>query len=306
MAASPPDGRRSLHLQPREAGTELPRDAIVLRWEALRELGLALGDKVQVRCTGEAHTETWAMLAWASGRIPAGCVLVPPALGLLSCTGCVELWPAGLTLEGSPLPCTSTSLPIASRSSHSLSAGVHKARRLCGATSNADVGVTTAGPLPLVLLLAGDLGAAVGPELETLAQLLTCADLPLRSPNAFALWGLPAPQGILLHGPAGSGKTRMGRLLGEYLCVHTARISAGAPCPFNSEYLNEHSLGATSSGRLFVASWSGLCGRLLRTSHATATPPRTFKNNTRGREGAPRYQCRISLNLAEQSLSPPP
>mmetsp|Transcript_5479 Transcript_5479/g.17254 ORF Transcript_5479/g.17254 Transcript_5479/m.17254 type:complete len:728 (+) Transcript_5479:82-2265(+) len=227
MAASPPDGRRSLHLQPREAGTELPRDAIVLRWEALRELGLALGDKVQVRCTGEAHTETWAMLAWASGRIPAGCVLVPPALGLLSCTGCVELWPAGLTLEGSPLPCTSTSLPIASRSSHSLSAGVHKARRLCGATSNADVGVTTAGPLPLVLLLAGDLGAAVGPELETLAQLLTCADLPLRSPNAFALWGLPAPQGILLHGPAGSGKTRMGRLLGEYLCVHTARISAG-------------------------------------------------------------------------------
>lgn len=191
MAASPPDGRRSLHLQPREAGTELPRDAIVLRWEALRELGLALGDKVQVRCTGEAHTETWAMLAWASGRIPAGCVLVPPALGLLSCTGCVELWPAGLTLEGSPLPCTSTSLPIANRSPHSLSAGVHKARRLCGATSNADVGVTTAGPLPLVLLLAGDLGAAVGPELETLAQVRLVGPRPHTLHTAPA--SLPCP-----------------------------------------------------------------------------------------------------------------
>jgi hypothetical protein len=161
--------RLSVHLQLREAETELPRDAIWLRWEALRELGLALGDTVHVRCSGEAPAQTWTMSAWASGRIPAGCALVPPASGLLSGSGRVELWPAELTPEDAPPPGTPTSVASASHSPHCSSEVDHIARRPSDASSSADAWAAQDGPSPLLPPSTDDAGVDVGPESETLA-----------------------------------------------------------------------------------------------------------------------------------------
>jgi hypothetical protein len=189
--AALPGGQRSLHRQPREARTELPRDAIILRWEALRELGISLGDTVNVRCTGEASAKTQSMLAWASGRVPAGIALVPPMSDHLNCTGHLELWPADLSPEGEPLTRTSASVPIAARLAHSSSARVHMARahmarRLSGFSSNNDVSTESAGPCPLLPLPTGEADMAIGLELETLAQVRSVAPALRISPTALA------------------------------------------------------------------------------------------------------------------------
>jgi len=201
---------------------------LLVDWNVLLELGLALGDTVTV-CGLDGSDATQRgrpVRAWASGRAATGCAIVPGP-GLAARAGRLEFWPAKPTQTGARLAYAT-------------------------ATGSDDIGgdVTASDP---AVEAAEDVFNG-GSASETLAVLRACAELPLHSPQAFSTWGVPTPRGILLHGPAGTGKTMMGLLLGRQLAVHVVSISAGELISSEGQAAEERLVGAFSEARQQVPS----------------------------------------------------
>ena len=65
----------------------------------------------------------------------------------------------------------------------------------------------------------------VGGMEETIRQLREMVELPLRYPELFTRLGVDPPRGVLLHGPPGTGKTRLARAVANESDAHFLTIN---------------------------------------------------------------------------------
>ncbi|EOD21880.1 hypothetical protein EMIHUDRAFT_469728, partial [Emiliania huxleyi CCMP1516] len=166
----------------------LPREHVLLRWETLRRHNIPLGEPLYARPL-DGSGQPRRVLAWAGRKLQPASQSTTAGVHRSHGESGVELWVGQATTRSEPR------------------AYLHQPRDDAAAAKPRDATSDGLGE-----------GSAVDDEL------LALAELPLHAPHVFREWGVPAPRGILVHGPAGAG---IGARLSRALDAHYVHVSAG-------------------------------------------------------------------------------
>ena len=106
--------------------------------------------------------------------------------------------------------------------------------------------------------------------------LLISLVLPLNAPSAFGRLGVAPPRGVLLHGPAGCGKTSLARLVASAAAANFVEVHAA--------HLISSALGASEAAvaRLFAAARAAAPCVLFLDGLEALAPPRGADTSTEG------------------------
>ena len=170
----------------------LPREHVLLRWETLRRHNIPLGEPLYARPL-DGSGQPRRVLAWAGRKLQPASQSTTAGVHRSHGESGVELWVGQATTRSEPR------------------AYLHQPREDAAAAKPRDATSDGLGE-----------GSAVDDEL------LALAELPLHAPHVFREWGVPAPRGILVHGPAGAG---IGARLSRALDAHYVHVSAGGLAP---------------------------------------------------------------------------
>ena len=137
----------------------------------------------------------------------------------------------------------------------------------------------------------------------TIDQLREMVELPLRYPEIFERLGVDPPKGVLLHGPPGTGKTRLARAVANESDANFFHI-AGPEIMGSAYGESEKKLR-----ELFEAGRAGGALDHLHRRDRFRSRPSAARSRARPRSGWSRNCCRCSTGLSRgrtSSSSPPP